>query len=89
MYDDPLMQIDTFASTDTLAKQASDITHRRMLLLAWDLTNTVTMPDTGLQANAQYVQTKLKPRREDYGDPQIIRYVARYALGLQFFAVPS
>lgn len=66
------------------ALTAKDV-HRRMTLLARELT-TVTL-STGALANADHVDTVIKPFRMDYANERIRRYTARYELGLSYVAV--
>lgn len=76
-YSDPVVQIDTLCAASAGEDAASDElnkTHRRMLLLARYLEDF----------NLDYIKVFLTPRREDYGDEQIIRYVARYQLGQSY-----
>lgn len=67
------------------ARAAKDDTHRRMLLLARHL------PDVplagGRNATIDYVKVFEHPHRQPHEDAQIIRYVARYTLGLSYSAV--
>lgn len=76
-YSDPVVQIDTLCAAsagEDAASVESNKTHRRMLLLARYLEDF----------NLDYIKVFLTPRREDYGDEQIIRYVARYQLGQSY-----
>jgi hypothetical protein len=72
-----------------LAAQAAKLTarrvHRRMTLLARQ-SPTVTLSDGSL-ANTDYVTPLLKPRRMEYPNERVVRYVARYQLGLSYVAV--
>jgi len=89
--DEPVVQLDIFdharnglLAAQNAAKTARDV-HRRMTLLARELTN-VTLSD-GSVANADYVTTVLRPFRMAYANDQVVRYVARYQLGLSYVAV--
>jgi hypothetical protein len=53
--------------------------HRRMLLLARYLED-VALPGGDI-ATIDFVKVSMRPRREDYGDEQILRRVGRYNLG--------
>lgn len=83
--DQSVVSVHTFATTYTDASDAATVTHQRMLVLADDPSNTVTV--NGLPANADWVETVQKPIWVDYGDNTINRFVARYRLGLTFVAV--
>jgi hypothetical protein len=85
--DFPVVSVHTFGANtgnlaDTLASRAADITHRRMLVLLDDPTTDVIMAD-GSIANCEYLEVKEAPRKEPYRDTSVIRYVARYELGLK------
>lgn len=88
--DEPVVQLDIFdrARGQLLAaqaaKQTANAVHRRMNLLARRLDN-VTLSD-GTVASALDVTTVIKPFRMPYADEQVVRYVARYRLGLSFVA---
>lgn len=90
-YDEAAVQLDIFdhARDNMLAVQAAKLTardvHRRMMLLSREA-STVTL-STGQQANADTVATVLKPFRMPYANDQVVRYVARYQLGLSYVAV--
>ena len=83
--DDPVISVHTFGASRAAAKTAAKITHRRMLLLAYDPMNDVTLAGSVL-ANCEYLETVEGPRWEFYQDNTIWRYVARYRLGLKFVA---
>jgi hypothetical protein len=84
--DDPLISVHTFAGSETDAAREADITHRRLLVLMNEPLTDVVMAD-GQLANLEYLEITEGPRREDYADTSITRYVARYRLGLHFVAV--
>lgn len=74
---DPVVSVHTLARKslgDDNAAAESDKTHRRMLLLARYLEDF----------NLDYLDVFQLPRREPYGDDQIIRYVSRYRLGQSY-----
>lgn len=86
-----VVQLDVYdgARDGMVAAQAAALTardvHRRMMLLARELT-TVTL-STGALANADHVDTVIKPFRMDYANERVRRYTARYELGLSYVAV--
>lgn len=88
--DDGVVQVDFFdtarngfvaaQNAKTIARQG----HRRILYLALHLPD-VEMSD-GTTANADYVTTVMTPTRMDYADDSVVRYTARYAVGLSYVA---
>ena len=90
--DDPVVQVDIFDTVrdGLLATQAAAISarniHRRMTLLMREPDHTVLMSDAR-HANCDYVATVLRPFRMAYADDRIVRYVARYQVGLSYVAV--
>lgn len=89
--DEPVVQLDIYdrARNSLLAaqaaKQTANAVHRRMNLLARHL-DSVTMSD-GTIASALDVTTVIKPFRMPYADDKVVRYVARYRVGLSYVAV--
>lgn len=83
--DDPILQVEFFGDGAEAAKNAKRDGHRRMMLLARELRN-VTLSD-GSVANPDYVDTVLKPKRMPYAHDRVVRYVARYQLGLSYVAI--
>lgn len=83
--DDPVIQLDFYGLGATAAKAAAKQGHRRMMYLARHLP-TVEMSD-GSTVGADYVETVLRPFRMTYAHDQIVRYTARYALGLHYVTV--
>ncbi len=83
--DDPVVQLDFFGKGPQAAAKAARDGHRRMTLLA-RRSDDVTLSD-GSIANADFVETILKPFRMEYADSKIVRYVARYRVGLSYVAV--
>lgn len=89
--DEAVVQLDIFdrARAGMLAAQNAAISarnvHRRMTLMAREQSN-VTLSD-GSIACPDMVTTILRPFRMAYGDDQIVRYVARYTVGLSYVAV--
>lgn len=84
--DESIVSVHTFDTTYTEASDAATITHQRMMVLADNPSNGVTLG--GVPACADWVETVQKPIRVDYGDNMINRFVARYRLGFTFVAVP-
>lgn len=78
-----VVSIHTFASTPEAAILESDKTHRRMLLLANNPLANITI-STGQVVCVDYVKTAMLPTQVDYDDPNVIRYVARYDIGLSY-----
>ncbi|QIG58389.1 head-tail adaptor [Mycobacterium phage Cornie] len=83
--DDPVIQLDWYGHSATEAKQLSTTGHRRMTLQAVTLDN-VTLSD-GSTANADYVRTLIKPFRMSFPGDELVRYTARYQLGLSYVTV--
>ena len=82
--DDPVVQLDIYEAKGPTAGQVSIDVHRRMLLLRNSV--DVTMSDQSI-ANNDTFETLLKPFRMAFEHDQIVRYVARYQLGLSFVTV--
>jgi hypothetical protein len=59
--------------------------HRRMLLLARYLEDVDLAG--GRKATIDYVDVAMSPKREPYGDDQILRRVARYNIGFSYAEV--
>jgi len=90
--DTAVVQLDIFdgARAGRLAAQNAALTardvHRRMTLLSRELTG-VTLAD-GSTANADHLDTVIKPFRLAWTDnDQVVRYVARYEVGLSYVTV--
>lgn len=83
--DYPVIQMDFYAIGVQAAKIAANEGHRRMMYLARNLVD-INMSD-GSVANADYVKTFMKPIRLPYQHDEIVRYTARYELGLSYVAV--
>ena len=64
------------------SRDETDRMHRRMLLLARYLED-VDLAD-GRKATIAFVKVAMHPRREPYGDDQILRRVGRYEIGLDY-----
>lgn len=90
--DEPVVQVDIFdGAHDGLqavqnAKTMANNVQRRMNYLARHLDSNVLLSD-GKTANAEVVTTVLKPFRMPYQDERIVRYVARYQVGLSYVAL--
>lgn len=82
---DPVVQLDFYAQGAEAAKAAAKQGHRRMNLLFRTAAN-VTMSD-GSIANADFGECLLRPFRMPYQHDQIVRYTARYLLGLSYVTV--
>lgn len=83
--DDPVVQLDFFAVGAAAAKRAANEGHRRMMLLARE-SGDVTMSDAST-ANCDFIETLIKPFRMAYEHDQIVRYTARYRVGLSYVAI--
>lgn len=83
--DEAVVQLDVYARGALAASQAARDLHRRMSLLARTCPD-VTMSD-GIKANADYCDCTLRFFRMPYDDDQIVRYTARYQLGLSYVTV--
>lgn len=82
---DPVIQLDILGLGVAAAKIAAIKVHRRMLLLFRE-SSDVVMSD-GRTANLDFGRTLLLPSRMPYADDKIVRYVARYQLGLSYVTV--
>lgn len=83
--DEPVVQLDIYDRGVEAAKTAAKLVHRRMLRLFQDCPN-VTLSDDSV-ASIDFGETVIKPFRMTYADDQIIRYTARYHLGLTYVTV--
>ena len=89
--DEPVIQLDIFdrARNGLAAVQNAKLTardvHRRMMLLARE--NATVALSTGQLVNADHIGTVIKPFRMAYDNDQVVRYVARYQVGLSYVAV--
>jgi len=82
-YDEAVVSVHTFAASMPGAIEAADATHQRMMYLAKNSLTNIELSD-GTVANVDYCRTEEKPTYEDFKDPTVFRYVARYRLGLSF-----
>lgn len=78
-----VVSIHTFAADPVSAVQEADNTHRRMMLLAHNPLADIAL-SSGQVVCVDYVKTAMLPTRVDYDDPGVIRYVARYDIGLAY-----
>lgn len=83
--DDAVVSVHTFDTTMAGASAEADRTHQRMMYLAQHPLTNIELTD-GATANVDYVNTVEKPTYEDFKDPNVFRYVARYRVGLSFTA---
>ena len=88
--DDPIVGVDeatvsvhTFAASDVAAIEESDKTHRRMCYLAVNPDTRITLA-AGRVVNVDYCIPRLAPGELDYEDPSVVRYVARYEIGISY-----
>ena len=85
---DQSVSIHTFAGSPIDALTEATKTHRRMLKLARNPLAEITIP-TGQVVCVDYVRPTMLPEEVDYGDPNVIRYVARYDIGLSYTTAPQ
>jgi len=86
--DDAVLSVHTFADTMTGAAGEADRTHQRMLLLALESMTNIELSD-GTIANIDYCETVEKPTYQDWNDPTVFRYVARYRVGFSYVEPPA
>lgn len=82
---DPVVQLDFYAHGAAAAKAAAKQGHRRMNLL-FRTGGTVTMSD-GTYASLDFGECLIRPFRMPYQHDLIVRYTARYLLGLSYVTV--
>lgn len=85
---DALVSVHTLthkSAGEVASRDFADDMHRRMLLWARYLED-VELED-GRMASVESVSVFKAPKREDYGDEQILRRVARYSIGLSYAKV--
>lgn len=83
--DDPVVQLDFYGRGVVEARTAARLGHRRMLYL-FKNHPTVTMSDGSL-ADIDFGETLIKPCRMQFTHDVVVRYVARYRLGLSYVTV--
>lgn len=91
--DDPVIGIDTasvsvhtLAATVQAAHDEARLTHRRMAVLARSPQTEITLFDQSTVC-VDYCRTTMSPVEIDYGEPGIVRYVARYDVGVSYTAL--
>lgn len=87
--DEALVSVHIFGDASTAESRSAalheaDRTHKRMLLMKYDLPE-VQMPD-GSTACLDFLDVVERPTLRDYKDDRIARYVGRYQYGLTFVA---
>lgn len=83
-FNSAVIQLDVFARGVVAAKQASKTVRRRMNYLARYLDH---VPLSDGAASASYVSNQIDFTRAPYADEQIVRLIARYAVGIPYVAV--
>lgn len=73
------------AAGDVASRDEANKVHRRLLLLARYLEDVDLAG--GRKATIDFLDAPNRPKREDYGDEQILRRVGRYNLGLSYAKV--
>jgi len=88
---DGVIQVDFFdtaregMTAAQAAKETSRIGHRSMMYLARYVPEVVV--SNGCTVCADYVNCTMKPVRMPYANERVVRYTARYELGLSYVAV--
>lgn len=87
--DIPILSVHTFAIRDE-ALDESILTHQRMMYLARFPFTDIELPSSEI-VNVNYLECVEKPIQIDYGDPNLLRYVGRYRIGVDFveFSLPD
>lgn len=83
--DDPVVQLDFYGRGVVEAKSSASQGHQRMLYL-FRYHPTVTMSDGSL-ADIDFGETLIKPCRMPFAHDTVVRYTARYKLGLSYVTV--
>ena len=78
-----VVSVHTFATRDTATDETIK-THQRMLYLQRHPFTNIELLGSGVVANINFCETVEKPTLQDYGDPNLLRYVGRYRIGLDF-----
>lgn len=84
-WSDPVIQVDTLCLKEggqVAARDESDRTHRRILLLARTLEDVPLAG--GKLASIDYVRVIEPPQRLEWGNDQVIRRMGRYQIGLAY-----
>lgn len=85
--EDWVVSIHTFAGSPYEAMLEAKDTDDRMMLLARNPQSVITLPEPdGRVVNVDYVTRSMLPTMVDYNDPNVVRYVARYEIGLSYTA---
>ena len=84
-FDESVVQLDVFGAGPLAASAAAMTVHRRMMLLARELTTVIVTG--GVSVSPNRVTTQMKPFRSPYEHDQVVRYTARYGVGLAYVAV--
>lgn len=84
-FDDPVIQVDLLhkGSVGSAKTWALDV-HEHMIELGLTYPN-VTLSDSTVAA-PDYLKVLISPHRQPFGDETVVRYVARYKLGLSYVA---
>lgn len=82
-HDDAVLSVHTFAASMEEASYEADRTHQRMMWLAQHSLTNIELTG-GTVANVDFCRTVEKPTYEDFQDPAVFRYVARYRIGLSY-----
>lgn len=88
--DDPVVQLDFYGTGQTrdealvAAKTAAKQGHRRMMKLA-KYGDSVTVSDES-DVSADFITTVLRPFRMAFDHDLVVRYTARYLVGLSYIA---
>jgi hypothetical protein len=83
-HDEPIVQLDYLAEGVEAASAGANLVHRRMTYWARTLA-AVAMHD-GCLVNPDYLDTLFSAERMPYAHDRIVRYVARYQVGLSYVA---
>lgn len=95
--DDPVVGIDvasvsvhSFGAGDVEALAEAERSHRRMNVLSINPMTTISNSDilgVGVVVNVDYCIPRMAPTQVDYEDPAVVRYVARYEIGISYTPV--
>lgn len=80
-----VVSVHTFAS-DATATDEKNLTDDAMTYLARHPYTNIVLPG-GVTANVNYCETVEKSCHQDYGDPNLVRYVGRWRIGLDFVGI--
>lgn len=84
--DDPVVQLDILHKTNNAgeAKLWANNVHRRMTLLS---TYPAVVVSDGSTVELDGLTVLIRPKREPFGDETVVRFMARYKLGLTYAAL--